>query len=136
MFFDVLLLIAAYTTTKSVRDAVFLSKFDLSYLMIAIAVASGFLVSAFTRLTAGVSRNVLTFGSNGFIALTLVLISHGLRAGWPWMSWALYFWSAVFGLVLVATFLFLSNAPFPARKTTRLFPAICTGAPCSVPCVM
>ena len=131
MFFDVLLLIAAYTTTKSVRDAVFLSKFDLtdlSYLMIAIAVASGFLVSAFTRLTAGVSRNVLTFGSNGFIALTLVLISHGLRAGWPWMSWALYFWSAVFGLVLVAEFWLLANDLFHAREAKRLFPVIGAGA--------
>lgn len=131
MFFDVLLLIAAYTTTKTVRDAVFLSKFgltELSYLMIGIAVVSGFLVAAFTRLTAGVPRNLLTFGSNGFIALTLIVIAHGLHLGWPGMSWLLYVWSAVFGLVLVAEFWLLANDLFHAREAKRLFPIVGAGA--------
>ena len=56
MFFTILLLIASYTTTKAVRDAVFLSKFgltELSYMYIAIAVCAGVMVTGYKRITAG-----------------------------------------------------------------------------------
>ena len=56
MFFTMLLLIASYTTTKAVRDAVFLSKFgltELSYMYIGIAVVAGVVVTAYKRATVG-----------------------------------------------------------------------------------
>ena len=71
MFANVLLLISAYTITKSVRDAVFLTRFgltELSYVMIGIAVAAGFVVSIFKRVTAGLRRNVVTLATNAVIA--------------------------------------------------------------------
>jgi ATP/ADP translocase len=131
MFFTILLLIASYTTTKAVRDAVFLSKFgltELSYLMIGIAACAGVVVSAYKRLTAGVGRNVVALVTNSFVALTLVAMAIGLSAGVRWISWGLYFWSGVFGLVLVAEFWLLANDLFDAREAKRLFPIIGSGA--------
>ncbi|HZS40143.1 MAG TPA: Npt1/Npt2 family nucleotide transporter [Polyangia bacterium] len=131
MFANVMLLIAAYTTTKAVRDAVFLSKFgltQLSYVMIGIAVAAGFMVSVFTRVTRRWPRDRVIFGTNTFIAVSLVAIAGGLRSGHlPWLSWALYFWSGVFGLLLVAEFWLLANDLFHAREAKRLFALIGAG---------
>ncbi len=131
MFGAVMLLIAAYTTTKAVRDAVFLSEYgltELSYMMIGIAVVAGFLVSVFTRVTAGLPRPLLIHGTHGFIAVTLVAMAPGLHAGWAWMTWALYFWSGIFGLLVVAEFWLLANDLFHAREAKRLFPIIGAGA--------
>jgi ATP/ADP translocase len=131
MFTTILLLIAGYTTTKAVRDAVFLTKFglrELSWVMIGVAVVAGFVVSAFTRWTDGVRRDRLMLVTNGLIAVTLVAMAPGLRAGWPWLTWALYFWSAVFGLIIVAEFWLLANDLFNAREAKRLFPLIGAGA--------
>ncbi len=131
MFFTVLLLIAAYTTTKAVRDAVFLSKFgltELSYMYIGIAVVAGIFVTAYKRLTSGMGRNVVALATNSFIALTLMAMAVGLQLHVKWISWGLYFWSGVFGLVLVAEFWLLANDLFDAREAKRLFPIIGGGA--------
>jgi ATP/ADP translocase len=131
MFLTILLLIASYTTTKAVRDAVFLSKFgltELSYLYIAIAVCAGLFVTAYKRLSGGVPRNIVALCANSFVAVTLVAMAIGLDAGVRWISWGLYFWSGVFGLVLVAEFWLLANDLFDAREAKRLFPIIGSGA--------
>ena len=131
MFFTILLLIASYTTTKAVRDAVFLSKFgltELSYMYIGIAIVAGVVVTAYKRATAGHGRNVSALATNSFIALTLVAMAIGLHFHVKWISWGLYFWSGVFGLVLVAEFWLLANDLFDAREAKRLFPIIGGGA--------
>ena len=131
MFFTVLLLIASYTMTKAVRDAVFLEHFgltQLSYMMIGIAVVAGIFVSTYKRLTAGRPRNWVALFTNTIIALTLVAMAIGLHHDVQWISWGLYFWSAVFGLVLVADFWLLANDLFDAREAKRLFPIIGSGA--------
>src|SRR5690349_6644646 len=104
MFATVALLIAAYTTTKAVRDAVFLEQFgltELSYMMIGIADAAGFLVSAFSRLTAGLKRPLLVYATNGLVAITTVALAPALHHGLRWVPWVLYFWSGVWGLLVV-----------------------------------
>jgi ATP/ADP translocase len=131
MFFTILLLIASYTTTKAVRDAVFLSKFgltELSYMYIGIAVVAGLVVTGYKRATAGRGRDVVALVTNSFIALTLVAMAIGLHLHVKWISWGLYFWSGVFGLVLVAEFWLLANDLFDAREAKRLFPIIGGGA--------
>ncbi|HEX4460396.1 MAG TPA: Npt1/Npt2 family nucleotide transporter [Polyangia bacterium] len=131
MFFTVLLLIASYTMTKAVRDAVFLAHFgltQLSYMMIGIAVVAGIFVSTYKRLTAGRPRNLVALFTNSIIALSLVAMAIGLQHKVQWISWGLYFWSAVFGLVLVADFWLLANDLFDAREAKRLFPVIGSGA--------
>jgi hypothetical protein len=131
MFGNILLLIAAYTISKAVRDAVFLSKFgltELSYMMIGIAVVAGFMVSGYKRITAGVGRNVVSMITNSTIAVTLVLMAIGLRMHVAWLNWGFYFWSGLFGLVLVAEFWLLANDLFNAREAKRLFPIIGSGA--------
>ena len=80
MFFTMLLLIASYTTTKAVRDAVFLSKFgltELSYMYIGIAVVAGVVVTAYKRATRGLGRNIVALvRPTAFVALTLVAMAH------------------------------------------------------------
>ncbi|HEX6836427.1 MAG TPA: Npt1/Npt2 family nucleotide transporter, partial [Polyangia bacterium] len=123
--------IASYTTTKAVRDAVFLSKFgltELSYMYIGIAVVAGVVVTAYKRVTSGFGRDVVAMVTNGFVALTLVGMAIGLHLHVKWISWGLYFWSGVFGLVLVAEFWLLANDLFDAREAKRLFPIIGGGA--------
>ena len=131
MFFTILLLIAAYTTTKAVRDAVFLSRFgltELSYMYIGIAVVAGVVVTGYKRATGGIGRNVVALATNSFVALTLLAMAIGLRMHVRWISWGLYFWSGVFGLVLVVEFWLLANDLFDAREAKRLFPIIGGGA--------
>jgi AAA family ATP:ADP antiporter len=131
MFWNVALIIAAYTTTKAVRDAVFLAHFDLiqlSYLMIVVAVVAGVVVSVFTRATAHLPRDKAILGTHGFIAITMVILAVGLRGGGGAWAWALYFWSSLFGLLLVAEFWLLANDLFDAREAKRLFPFIGAGA--------
>src|SRR6185312_8626513 len=131
MFFTILLLIASYTTTKAVRDAVFLSKFgltELSYMYIGIAFVAGIVVTGYKRATSGVGRNIVALITNSFVALTLVAMAIGLQMHVRWISWGLYFWSGVFGLVLVAEFWLLANDLFDAREAKRLFPIIGGGA--------
>jgi AAA family ATP:ADP antiporter len=130
MFGNIALLIAAYTTTKAVRDAVFLSRFDLvelSYLMMAVALVAGLVVGVYTRVTARLRRDRAVLASHVVVAVSLIGLAHGLSAGSRGLAWALYFWSSLFGLVLVAQSWLLANDLFDAREAKRLFSVIGAG---------
>ena len=128
-----LLVIASYTVVKSVRDALFLSKFgitQLSFMAIGLAVGIGFLISVYVRFTAGMPRHVLIGGTNTIIVASLVLIwlglfSEGLRGVLPWV---LYIWSSVFGVFLVMQFWLLAQDLFDPREAKRLFGVVGAGA--------
>lgn len=132
-FASLLLVIAAYTVVKSVRDALFLSKFgitQLSMIAIGLAVAIGFIISIYLRGTAGLSRNWLIGGTNLVIVSTLLLIwlglfSPGLATILPWV---LYIWSSIFGVFIVMQFWLLANDLFDPREAKRLFGFIGAGA--------
>jgi len=128
---EVLLIISAYTMTKTVRDAVFLSKFglvELSYVMFAIAGVAGFVVSIYSRLTAGRPRATVVVGTHVVVGATLMLFAPALRAGSATLAWVFYLWSAVFGLLLVADFWLLANDLFHAAQAKRIFPFLGAGA--------
>jgi AAA family ATP:ADP antiporter len=128
---EILLVISAYTMTKTVRDAVFLSKFgfvELSYVMIGIAAVAGFVVSLYSRVTAGKPRALVLIGTNAVVAGTLVLFAPALRAGSSTLAWVFYLWSAVFELLLVADFWLLANDLFHAAQAKRIFPFLGAGA--------
>ncbi len=124
-FTVLLLVVGSYTVVKAVRDAVFLSRFsvtELSLVSIGLAVLSGIVVSTYLRTTADVARNWLMAGTHWFVALTLILIGIGLRAGGAsWLSWVLYAWSSIFGVFAVAQFWLLAGDLFDVREAKRLF---------------
>lgn len=132
-FLILLLIIASYTVVKSVRDALFLSKFgitQLSLIGIGLAVAIGFVISIYLRTTSGVPRHLLILGTNITIAASLALIwiglwSPGLTALLPWV---LYIWSSIFGVFIVMQFWLLANDLFDPREAKRLFGFIGAGA--------
>jgi AAA family ATP:ADP antiporter len=132
-FVMLLLAVGAYTVVKTVRDALFLSKFgvtQLSFIAIGLAVATSFIVSLYLRLTAGVGRNRLIGGTNVLVAASLAAIWIGL--GVPSMGevlpWVLYIWSSVFGVFIVMQFWLLANDLFDAREAKRLFGFVGAGA--------
>jgi ATP:ADP antiporter, AAA family len=130
---SLLLVIAAYTMVKSVRDALFLSKFgitELSLMAVGLAVVTSFIISIYLRGTAGLSRNLLIWGTNVVIAGTLALIwlgtfSAGLANVIPW---ALYIWSSIFGVFIVMQFWLLASDLFDTREAKRLYGFVGAGA--------
>ena len=132
-FCSLMLVIAAYTMVKAVRDALFLSKFgitQLSLMAIGLALATGFIISIYLRGTSGLSRNRLIWGTNMVIASSLIairvgLLSSGLASLLPWV---LYIWSSIFGVFIVMQFWLLANDLFDPREAKRLFGFVGAGA--------
>ena len=132
-FASLMLVIAAYTTVKSVRDALFLARFgitQLSFMAIGLALATGFIIAIYLRGTAGMQRNRLIWGTNLVIATSLL----GIRAGLAITSlasllpWVLYIWSSIFGVFIVMQFWLLANDLFDPREAKRLFGFVGAGA--------
>lgn len=132
-FTMLLLVVGAYTVVKSVRDALFLSKFgvtQLSFIAIGLAFVTSFIVQLYLKLTAGMPRNRLIGGTNIVIAASLAGIWLGL--GNPSLAgilpWVLYIWSSIFGVFMVMQFWLLANDLFDAREAKRLFGFVGAGA--------
>lgn len=132
-FTMLLLVVGAYTVVKSVRDALFLSKFgvtQLSFIAIGLAFVTSFIVQLYLKLTAGMPRNRLIGGTNIVIAASLAGIWLGL--GSPGLAgilpWVLYIWSSIFGVFMVMQFWLLANDLFDAREAKRLFGFVGAGA--------
>ena len=130
-----LLVISSYTMVKSVRDALFLSKFgitQLSFIGIGLALAIGFIISIYLRFTAGVARHRLMLGTNTVIVSSLLLIWLGLLTGTETLErllpWVLYIWSSIFGVFLVMQFWLLAQDLFDPREAKRLFGMVGAGA--------
>lgn len=126
------LVLGAYTAVKTVRDAVFLSRFgvtEISFVAIGLAVASGVVVTVFLRATAGIARHWLITLTHGIIALSLLGLWAALgpdAAGW--VPWALYIWSSLFGVFIVMQFWLLAADLFDVREAKRLFGLVGAGA--------
>ena len=124
------LLVAVLTTTKVVRDATFLARFeivDLTYVMLAMAVLTGFALKAYNYVTAHRARNQIIWVLNSFVAFTLLLISAALRRGGRHVPIALYVWSGISILVVLSEFWLLANNLFNAREAKRLFAVVAAG---------
>ena len=132
-FASLMLVIAAYTTVKSVRDALFLAKFgitQLSFMAIGLALATGFIIAVYLRGTAGMKRNQLIWGTNLVIATSLLAIRAGLVSSSlaTLLPWVLYVWSSIFGVFIVMQFWLLANDLFDPREAKRLFGFVGAGA--------
>jgi hypothetical protein len=100
-------LLAANNVIKIARDALFLSRFpitQLPYVYLLAAVAAGIVISIYSRYTFRLSLSQVIFGSHVFIIsnviifwLLIVFYDFG------WVLYAFYIWSAIVGLIAVAS---------------------------------
>src|SRR5262245_22918894 len=130
MFSYLFLLIACYITTKSVRDAMFLTEIgvnQLPYVFILIALVVGSISSAYSRAAARVSLKTLIRTTSLIAISNLVLFWLFLPGTGAWMYYVLYLWVSVFGVFTASQFWLLANHVFNAREAKRLFALIGAG---------
>lgn len=131
MFLYIFFLIASYVTIKAVRDALFLNKLgsaQLPYVYILVGVIVGVVAWTYARLSARVSLHGLIHATLLVVVANLLLFWWLLRFGWPWLYYALYFWSSAVGILTTAQFWLLANHVFNAREAKALFGVIGAGA--------
>ena len=79
---SILVVVAAYMMTKAVREAVFLTKFDLSQkalVSLGLAVCAGFGTAIIGRALHGYSRMRTIFVTNTIVAVAFVAIWAGIE---------------------------------------------------------
>ena len=130
MFTYLFLLIACYITTKSVRDAMFLTEIgvkQLPYVFILIALVVGSISSAYSRAAARVSLKTLIRTTSLIAISNLFLFWLTLDRSDDWMFYVLYIWVSVFGVFTASQFWLLANHVFNAREAKRLFALVGAG---------
>ncbi len=130
MFGYLLLVIACYVTTKSVRDAMFLKRIgvdQLPYVFILIALVVGVISSAYSRAASRVSLNKLIRTTSLIAISNLFLFWLSLHRTGAWMFYVLYIWVSVFGVITASQFWLLANYVFNPREAKRLFALVGAG---------
>jgi AAA family ATP:ADP antiporter len=130
MFAYLLLVIASYVTTKSVRDAMFLKKIgvdQLPYVFILIALVVGVISSAYSKAASRVSLSTLIRTTSLIAISNLCLFWMSLHRTGPWLLYVLYIWVSVFGVITASQFWLLANYAFNPREAKRLFGLVAGG---------
>ena len=130
MFTYLFLLIACYITTKSVRDAMFLTEIgvnQLPYVFILIALVVGSISSAYSRAAGRISLRTLIRTTSLIAISNLLLFWLFLHGSGAWMFYVLYIWVSVFGVITASQFWLLANHLFNAREAKRLFALVGAG---------
>jgi AAA family ATP:ADP antiporter len=127
------LIVGSYTLVKTVRDAVFLSRFgitEMSVVAIVLAALAGVIVTIYQRVTKKLSRPWLIGSTHVLIAGSLIVLSVLLQSNpdAAWLAWTLYIWSSLFGVFIVMQFWLLASDLFDVREAKRLFGIIGAGA--------
>lgn len=133
MFFVIFLLIASLAIIKPVRNSLFLNEFgaqQLPYAFLLVALASTIVAVFYTRLTKrfillNLIRSTLALSALSVIGFWALLVT---GAGQSWLTYALYIWVAIFGLITTTQFWLLANYVFFPRQAKRLFSFLGAGA--------
>lgn len=125
--------IAAQTTMKAVRDAVFLAHFGLqalAYSMLGMAFLAWLMVSAYHRITGSIGRRRAVFWLQMLAAGSMVLLGEGLARGVPGMPIVLYVYGGTIGLIAIAEIWLLADDLVAVTKheATRSLTLVGTGA--------
>jgi ATP:ADP antiporter, AAA family len=130
MFSYLLIIIACYVTTKSVRDSLFLKRIgfnQLPYVYMVIAIVVGFISSFYSKAARRVSVNQLIRLTSLIAVFIFFVFWLLLRYNWPWMFYVLYIWVSIFIVVSTSQFWLLANYVFNPREAKRLFALIGSG---------
>ena len=130
MFSYLLLVIACYVITKSVRDAMFLKEIgvdQLPYVFILIALVVGAISSSYSRAASRASLRTLIRVTSVVAIVNLFLFWLFLHRTGGWMFYVLYIWVSVFGVITASQFWLLANYVFNPREAKRLFALVGAG---------
>jgi ATP/ADP translocase len=119
-----LLIIAAYSTTKAVRDSLFVTKIgpaQLPYVYLMIAGAMGLVSVVYTRAVArfGLRRLIRTTSLIAISNLLLFWLLFKQNSG-VWF-YVLYVWVSLFGAITASQFWLLATHVFNPREARRVF---------------
>ncbi len=127
LFFMFFSIVSATITGASVRDAVFLTQFDKSYLpvmFITIAVVMAGVIALYKKLTSGQDQIFVISISGALFSISLFLLQSNLSGLFiP----VLYIWVEVVTILSIFQFWILAGEIFNARQAKRIFTLVGAG---------
>jgi AAA family ATP:ADP antiporter len=130
LFCYLLLVIASYIISKTVRDALFLTEFgalNLPYVYIGIAIFVSLFVAIYIRAGHHVRPHLLVSGTLLFFLSNVVLFWWLLRLGSSWLYPVVYIWVGIFGVIAPMQVWTLSSLFLTTRQAKRLYGFIGSG---------
>jgi len=127
LFFMFFAIVSATITGASVRDAVFLTQFDKSYLpvmFIAIALVMAGVIFIYKKLTTGQDQVFIITISGSLFSLSLFLLQSNLTGLFIPL---LYIWMEVVTVLSIFQFWILAGEIFNARQAKRIFTMVGAG---------
>lgn len=131
MFMSVLLVITVLTIVKSVRQALFLQNFgaaSLPYVYLMIAAISGLVATVYQRLARNTLIHKALIATHLVVIANLLLFRALLSTGWEPLTYVLYVWVAVYGILATAQFWAFANYLYDPRQAKRIFAILGVGA--------
>jgi ATP:ADP antiporter, AAA family len=130
LFLYLLLVITCYVISKTVRDALFISKFGalkLPYVYIGIAVISSIFVAVYIKISKRMKEHILLSLTLLFFASNVILFWWLSRFHFEWLFPVIYIWAGVFGVIAPMQVWTLSNYTMTTREAKRLYGFIGSG---------
>src|SRR5215467_4755643 len=125
-----LLIIAAYSTSKAVRDSLFVTQIgtsQLPYVYLLIAGAMGLVSLVYTRAVARTGLHRLVRITSLIAISNLLLFWLMFRQNSTIWFYVLYVWVSLFGAITASQFWLLATHVFDAREARRVFAWIGVG---------
>jgi AAA family ATP:ADP antiporter len=125
-----LLIIAAYSTSKAVRDSLFVTQIgtsQLPYVYLLIAGAMGLVSLVYTRAVARAGLHRLVRITSLIAISNLLLFWLMFRQNSAIWFYVLYVWVSLFGAITASQFWLLATHVFDAREARRVFAWIGVG---------
>ena len=131
MFGYIFFIIATLTIVKSVRQALFLQKFgaaSLPYVYLLIAVVAGTIATIYQRLARNAPIHRLMIGALLVVISNLIIFRFLLDLKWAPLTYILYVWVAIYGILTTVQFWTFANYLYDPRQAKRLFALLGVGA--------
>jgi ATP:ADP antiporter, AAA family len=129
-FFYLLLIIASYVISKTVRDSLFLSKFGavkLPYMYIGIAILVSLFVAVYLRIARRVQQHILLSLTLLFFISNVVFFWWLFRFQLDWLYPVIYIWAGIFGVIAPMQVWTLASSILTTRQAKRLYGFIGSG---------
>jgi len=128
--YHVLLLVTLYLL-KPVRDSLFLSSRgpdELPFVFILTTLAIVPVAVLHTRASNRLRVGQLVDGGSVLLVFSILGMRGLMALGGEWVSYALYAWVSIYGLLVTSQFWLLANALFTSAQAKRIFTALSAGA--------
>ncbi|HWO56520.1 MAG TPA: Npt1/Npt2 family nucleotide transporter, partial [bacterium] len=131
MFVSILIVITVLTIVKSVRQALFLQNFgaaSLPYVYMMIAAISGLVATLYQRMSRNTLIHRAVIATQFAVIVNLLVFRALLSLDWEPLTYVLYVWVAVYGILSTAQFWAFANYLYDPRQAKRIFAILGVGA--------